>query len=72
LTARAVSRLFAPAVFMGGLQRARGRHIPAAARAPPLDGVFTESEDGTLRFRSLPPPTDEEVGAVLTTISVRV
>jgi hypothetical protein len=37
-----------------------------------LDGVFTEGEDGALRFRPLPPPTDEEIGAVLATIYVRV
>jgi len=37
-----------------------------------LDGVFTEGEGGALRFRPLPPPTDEEVGAVLATIYVRV
>jgi hypothetical protein len=37
-----------------------------------LDGVFTDSEDGALRFWPLPPPTDEEVGAVLATTYVRV
>ena len=37
-----------------------------------LDGVFTEGENGALHFRPLPPPTDEEVGAVLATIYVRV
>jgi hypothetical protein len=37
-----------------------------------LDGVFTEGEGGTLPFRPLPPPTDDEVGAVLATIYVRV
>jgi hypothetical protein len=37
-----------------------------------FDGVFTEGEGGALRFRPLPPPTDEEVGAVLATIYVRV
>jgi hypothetical protein len=36
-----------------------------------FDGVFTEGEDGALHFRALPPPTDEEVGAVLATIYVR-
>jgi hypothetical protein len=37
-----------------------------------LDGVFTEGEGGALRFRPLPPPTDEEVGIVLATIYVRL
>src|SRR5712692_6294823 len=37
-----------------------------------LDGVFTEGEGGALRFRLLPPPTDDEVGVVLATIYVRV
>lgn len=37
-----------------------------------LDGVFTEGEDDRLRFRPLPPPTGEEVSAVLATIYVRV
>ena len=37
-----------------------------------FDGVFTEGENGALHFRPLPPPTDEEVGAVLATIYVRV
>ena len=36
-----------------------------------FDGVFTDGEDGALRFRPLPPPTDEEVGAVLATIYMR-
>jgi hypothetical protein len=34
--------------------------------------VFTEGEGGALRFRPLPPPTDEEVGVVLATVYVRV
>ena len=37
-----------------------------------LDGVFTEAEGGTLLFRPTPPPTEEEVGLVLATISTRV
>jgi hypothetical protein len=37
-----------------------------------LDGVFTEGEGGALRFRPLPPPTDDEVGVVLATIYARV
>ncbi len=37
-----------------------------------LDGVFTESQGETLRFQPTPPPTDEEVGLVLATISTRV
>jgi hypothetical protein len=37
-----------------------------------FDGVFTDGEDSALRFRPLPPPTDEEVGGVLATIYVRV
>ncbi len=37
-----------------------------------FDGVFTEREDGALHFRPLPPPTDEDVGAVLAAIYVRV
>ena len=37
-----------------------------------LDGVFIESEGGSLRFWALPPPTDEKVGMVLATISTRV
>jgi hypothetical protein len=37
-----------------------------------LDGVFTEGEGGTLHFRPLPPPTDEEVGVVLAAIYPRV
>jgi hypothetical protein len=37
-----------------------------------LDGVFTDGEGNTLRFRSLPPPTDEDVGAVLARIYTRV
>jgi hypothetical protein len=37
-----------------------------------LDGAFTEGKDGALHFRPLPPPADEEVGAVLATIYVRV
>src|SRR2546423_10208784 len=37
-----------------------------------FDGVFTEGEGGALHFRSLPAPTDDEVGVVLATIYVRV
>jgi hypothetical protein len=37
-----------------------------------LDGVFTDAEGEALRFRPLPPPTDEEVGSVLATIYLRV
>lgn len=37
-----------------------------------LDGVFTEGEGGTLHFRPLPPPPDDEVGVVLATIYTRV
>jgi hypothetical protein len=37
-----------------------------------LDGVFTEGKDGALHFRPLPSPADEETGAVLATIYVRV
>jgi hypothetical protein len=37
-----------------------------------LDGVFTDGEGGTLRFRPLPPPTDDEVGFVLAMIYTRV
>ena len=37
-----------------------------------LSGVFTDGEGNTLRFRSLPPPTDEDVGAVLARIYTRV
>ena len=37
-----------------------------------LDGVFTDGEGDTLRFRPLPPPADDEVGGVLATIYTRV
>jgi len=38
-----------------------------------FDGVFfAEGEKGTLGFWPLPPPTDEEVGAVLARIAARV
>jgi hypothetical protein len=37
-----------------------------------LDGMFTEAEGETLRFQPAPPPTDEEIGVVLGTISTRV
>jgi hypothetical protein len=37
-----------------------------------FDGVFTDGGNGALHFRPLPPPTDEEVGAALATIYVRV
>ena len=35
-------------------------------------GVFTEAEGNMLRFQPTPPPTDEEIGVVLATISRRV
>jgi hypothetical protein len=37
-----------------------------------LDGAFTDGEGNTLRFRPLPPPTDDEIGVVLATIYMRV
>jgi hypothetical protein len=37
-----------------------------------LDGVFSNGGGEPLRFRPLPPPTDEEVAVVLGTISARV
>jgi len=38
-----------------------------------FDGVFfAEGGNGTLAFRPLPPPTDEEVGVVLARIAARV
>jgi hypothetical protein len=49
-----------------------GLNLNVHFHTPVLDGVFTDGEESTLHFRPLPPPTDEEVGAVLTTIYVRV
>ena len=37
-----------------------------------LDGVFTNSANAGLQFHPLPPPTDTEVGRLLTTIRARV
>ncbi|MBI5624182.1 MAG: transposase [Elusimicrobia bacterium] len=37
-----------------------------------LDGVFAETETGSLRFYQAPPPSDEEVARLLTTIRARV
>jgi hypothetical protein len=37
-----------------------------------FDGVFFEDKEGTLDFRPLPPPTDDEVGVVLARIAARV
>ncbi len=36
------------------------------------DGVFLEASDGSVRFHRLPPPTDEEVAALLTTLVARL
>ncbi len=36
------------------------------------DGVFAHSDEGTLRFHRLPPPTDDDVEALLTRIAARV
>jgi hypothetical protein len=37
-----------------------------------LDGVFTETATGVLRFHPAPPPSDEEVARLLATIRTRV
>jgi hypothetical protein len=37
-----------------------------------FDGVFFEGQEGALEFRSLPPPTDDELGVVLARIAARV
>ncbi len=38
-----------------------------------LDGVFTmAADDGAVQFQATPPPTDEEVAQLLTTVRVRV
>ena len=37
-----------------------------------LDGVFTRDAEGAVRFHTLPPPTDDEVTHVLTTIARRI
>jgi hypothetical protein len=37
-----------------------------------LDGVFTRSADGSLRFHPAAPPTDAEIARVLATIRTRV
>ena len=37
-----------------------------------FDGVFFEGKGGALDFHPLPPPTDDEVGVVLTRIAARV
>jgi hypothetical protein len=37
-----------------------------------LDGVYLQAPEGSLRFRSLPPPTDGEVERVATTIARRL
>ncbi len=36
------------------------------------DGVFLEAPDGSVRFHRLPPPTDQEVAALLTTLVARL
>jgi len=36
-----------------------------------LDGVFTDGGEDTLRFRPLPPPTDDEIGGVLVALGPR-
>jgi len=37
-----------------------------------LEGVFTATDDGGVRFHPLPAPTDEEVARVLATVATRV
>lgn len=37
-----------------------------------FDGVFFEGQEGALEFRSLPPPTEDDVGVVLARIAARV
>ena len=49
-----------------------GLNLNVHFRTLVLDGDFTEREGDTLRFQPAPPPTDEEIGAVLTTIARRV
>jgi hypothetical protein len=49
-----------------------GLHLNVHFHSLVLDGVYAPRDDGSARFHALPPPTDEEVAALVHTLARRI